>query len=97
MATPPRVHAVEGEPPSVPWRRRVPGEDGVWVFTLGDMSIFAIVFGAYMHYRSQDPALFNHSQQALNSVLGVVNTLLLLLSSFFVVLAVSAPTRRSWV
>ena len=72
----------------------VPGEPGVWILILGEMTVFAVLFGAFIHYRSLDTALYARSQRALNPDLGVLNTLLLLTSSWFVALGVDA-TRRS--
>ncbi|MFA5938939.1 MAG: cytochrome c oxidase subunit 3 [Sinimarinibacterium sp.] len=68
----------------------LPGEVGIWVFVLGDMAIFALFFAAYMVDRSVAVELYNASQQALNRTFGVINTLLLLTSSLFVVSGVSA-------
>jgi hypothetical protein len=70
-----------------PLRRRhhVPGETGIWVFIFGDMLVFAIMFATYLYYRGKNVALFNASQQLLNPDFGLVNTLLLLTSSLFVV------------
>lgn len=71
----------------------IPGEAGIWVLIFGDMGVFAILFGTYLYYRAKDVILFTHSQQALNTTFGLINTLLLLLSSLLVVLAVSAVRR----
>jgi nitric oxide reductase NorE protein len=71
-------------------QRRLPAEEGVWVFLFGDMTVFAILFGVYLYYRGQDPAVFDASQRALNQTFGVVNTLVLLTSSLLVVTAVRA-------
>lgn len=70
--------------------RHIPGEEGTWIFILGDMMVFALLFGVYLHYRAEDPDLFRASQQALDQTFGAVNTLLLLASSLFVVTAVRA-------
>jgi nitric oxide reductase NorE protein len=70
--------------------RHLPGEEGTWIFILGDMTVFALLFGVYMYYRSNDPALFRHSQQSLNQNFGAINTLLLLSSSLFVVTGIRA-------
>jgi nitric oxide reductase NorE protein len=72
----------------------VPGEVGIWVLILGDMTMFALLFGVFMHYRDQQPALFHHAQATLNQTYGAVNTVLLLTSSLCVVLGVSAVRRR---
>lgn len=78
------AHVSEGK------ARRLPGVDGVWVFAFLDMAVFAVMFGCFMVDRSQNPALFEHSRQALNLTFGGVNTLVLLTSSMLVVLAIDA-------
>ena len=76
-----------------PVRNHVPGEPGIWIFILGDMAVFAILFGTFLMYRSKDVELFDNSQLHLNAIFGLINTLLLLVSSMLVVLAVSAVRR----
>ena len=71
-------------------QRRIPGEAGTWIFIFGDMCVFAVFFAAYLHARGQQTALFNRSQATLNSELGALNTVLLLVSSLLVVLATRA-------
>ena len=67
----------------------VPGEAGVWVFVLGDMLVFGLFFTVFVYYRGLDIDVFLQAQTTLNPNYGALNTLLLLLSSWFVVLAVS--------
>ena len=68
----------------------VPGESGVWVLLLGDMVVFAVLFGVYLNRRAQEKELFAASQEALNRNFGALNTLVLLTSSLLVVFAVHA-------
>lgn len=68
--------------------RRVPGEEGIWVFVLGDMTVFAIFFATFMYSRAKNPDIFSRDHASLNVALGTANTVLLLTSSLFVVLAV---------
>lgn len=68
--------------------RHIPGEAGIWVLILGDLMVFAVIFGTQLFYRGQAPELFARSQQLLDQDLGALNTVLLLVSSLFVVLAV---------
>ena len=75
-------------------QERIPGEVGVWVFILGDMLIFALLFAVFVYYRGADIALFSKAQRSLNQSFGVLNTLLLLTSSWFVVHAVEATRER---
>ncbi|KUI34256.1 cytochrome c oxidase subunit 3 [Mycobacterium sp. GA-2829] len=73
--------------------RHLPGEEGMWVFIFGDMTVFALLFSVYLYYRGQDVATFDESQLQLNQTFGVVNTLVLLTSSLLVVTAVRAVRR----
>lgn len=66
----------------------IPGEVGIWVFVLGDMFVFGLFFTVYVYYRGLDVELYRASQASLNQHYGALNTLLLLFSSWFVVLAV---------
>ena len=66
----------------------IPGEVGIWVFVLGDMFVFGLFFTVFVYYRGLDLELFRSSQATLNQNYGALNTLLLLFSSWFVVLAV---------
>ena len=66
---------------------RLPGEEGVWVFILGDMVVFALFFAVFAYYRSLDIQLYKQSQSTLDQNYAAFNTLLLLTSSWFVVLA----------
>jgi nitric oxide reductase NorE protein len=70
--------------------RRLPGVEGVWVFVLADMTMFAVMFVSFMLDRRKDTALFEQSRQALNRDFGGINTLILLTSSMLVVLAIEA-------
>jgi len=68
----------------------LPGEEGVWLLVLGDMIVFGFFFVTYLYYRGQEAELFDRSQALLNLHFGVINTLLLLTSSWFVVMGVDA-------
>ena len=72
----------------------LPGESGVWMFIIGDVLIFSLLFSVFVYDRSQEVALFIEQQQRLNQTLGLFNTLLLLTGSLFVALAVSAARAR---
>lgn len=72
----------------------VPGEIGIWVFIAGDILLFSVLFLTFLVYRADDPALFSASRAQLSQGLGLLNTLLMLTSSWFVATAVSATRRR---
>ena len=70
--------------------RHLPGEEGTWIFILGDMTVFALLFGVYISARATAPGVFRSSQVALNQNFGAINTLLLLSSSLMVVTGIRA-------
>jgi nitric oxide reductase NorE protein len=74
--------------------RRAPGESGIWIFILLDMLIFAEMFGIFVWYRAGRRTLFQASQQAVNPAFGLIYTLLLLTSSWCVILAVNRARKR---
>lgn len=68
----------------------LPAETGLWLFVLGDMTVFGWFFVVFMWERRRDEGLFVSSSAALYQPIGVVNTLVLLVSSLLVVLALHA-------
>lgn len=68
----------------------IPGEPGLWILVMGDLFVFALLFGTVAYYRLESPAIFHASQPTLNQLLGLTNTIALLTSSLFVVLALGA-------
>jgi nitric oxide reductase NorE protein len=73
--------------------RRLPGVDGLWVAIGADAVIFAILFMSFMQARLREPAVFDHSRQALDPTFGGIDTLILLTSSWSIALAVQALKR----
>ncbi|WP_370486785.1 cytochrome c oxidase subunit 3 family protein [Mycobacterium sp. pV006] len=75
----------------------LPGDMDMWVMVLGDLVIFAGYFVIYMIYRTMNSAEFLAAQQHLDINIGVVNTVILLTSSWFIarsVLAARAGDHR---
>lgn len=66
----------------------VPGEAGLWVFLLGDMTLFGFFFVGYTVAARSDPELFAAAAGALHPPLGAVNTVVLLVGSALVAAAV---------
>lgn len=60
------------------------------MFVIGDMLLFAVFFNVFMYYARAEPELFRRGQDTLLSGLGLLNTLFLLTSSWFVVLGLRA-------
>ncbi|WP_165837548.1 cytochrome c oxidase subunit 3 [Zavarzinia aquatilis] len=73
----------------------VPGEAGVWLFIAGDLVLFSLLFATFLSYRADAPEVFAAGRAHLDQTLGLVNTLLLLTSSWFVATGVRAARRRA--
>jgi len=73
--------------------RRLPGDRDVWIFITAELLMFGAFFVAYIVNRAGEVELFNASQLTLDRTLGVLNTLLLVSSSWAVVQAVCAARR----
>lgn len=61
---------------------------------LTELSVFAVIFAAYMSARAENPELFRSGQVRLSHEWGLINTLLLLKSSMCVARAVEAARRE---
>jgi nitric oxide reductase NorE protein len=70
--------------------RRIPGESGTWVFLFGDMLVFGAFFATFMVERAKAPDVFDMARRTLHLGVGLANTLVLLTSSLFVVVALGA-------
>ena len=64
--------------------RRVPGQPDMWVFVLVEALIFTSYFGVYLFSRTQHEQAFLQSQSHLILWLGVLDTIVLLTSSWSV-------------
>jgi nitric oxide reductase NorE protein len=73
-----------------PRARRIPGESGTWVFLFGDMLVFGAFFATFMVERAKAPDVFDVARRTLHLGVGLANTLVLLTSSLFVVIALGA-------
>jgi len=63
---------------------------GMWIFLITEVMFFGGMFAAYTIYRSTYPTVFAIASSSLNVVVGAINTCVLLLSSFTMVMAVRA-------
>ena len=63
---------------------------GMWIFLITEIMFFGGLFLAYTVYRSAYPAAFGFASSTLNVYIGAANTVVLLCSSFTMVLAVRA-------
>lgn len=70
-----------------------PGDLAIWVFILAELSVFGVLFVVYAFARRHNLELFDLYQQQLDRTSGLINTLTLITSSYFVVRAVAAIKR----
>ena len=101
MNSPSKISPQNPNNHSEPNKRHMPGEEVIWLFILGDMAVFSLFFCMYAMHRFDNLAEFQTAQAALNIHAGAINTLVLLLGSLFVVLALKAArlqqkTRSFW-
>jgi cytochrome c oxidase subunit 3 len=76
-------------------QQREAGTLGMWVFLVTEIMFFGGMFFAYTLYRSQYPEAFASASNHLSLPLGAINTVVLILSSFTMALAVySAQTGK---
>lgn len=71
-------------------KRYPPGDLAIWFFIFAELLVFGVLFITYAVVRSRHVDLFNESQLLLDRHLGLINTLVLITSSYFVVRAVQA-------
>lgn len=64
------------------------GKEGVWVFMVTELMMFGALFAGYFIYRTKYPEAWVEGGALLDWRLGAINTLVLLLSSFTMALAV---------
>ncbi|MCW8884609.1 MAG: cytochrome c oxidase subunit 3 family protein [Motiliproteus sp.] len=77
----------------LPADNRVPGNGAVWVGIFAEMTEFALMFLVYFIAKVHYPEYFDEGPLKLNTTAGVLNTLALLTSSFFVAKAMSSVRK----
>lgn len=66
---------------------------GIWIFIALDCTSFGLFFLVFMAERMAQPALFDRSAALLDPALGLLNTMILITSSWLVALANQAGRR----
>ena len=67
-----------------------PGDFAIWIIIYIELLTFGLFFIGYIYSRRSDVELFNASQLLLDQRAGLINTIILITSSYFVVKAVEA-------
>jgi nitric oxide reductase NorE protein len=76
-------------------RLALPGDPGVWVFIAADVFAFGLFFALFTWGRLHHTALYEESRQALDANIGLLNTVILLTSGWFMVRAVEGARAGS--
>ncbi|OBI83535.1 cytochrome c oxidase subunit 3 [Mycobacterium sp. E740] len=76
--------------------RSVPGQPDMWLFVLFEALLFTGYFSVYLVLRTQNENLFLQSQADLDMRIGVVNTIVLLSSSWSIARCVRASRKRAY-
>lgn len=69
-------------------QQRDAAELGMWIFLMTELLLFGGLFTAYAVYRSSFPQVFADASRELSAPIGTINTIVLIVSSFGVALAV---------
>jgi len=68
---------------------RLPGDLAMWFFILAELTVFAILFIGFAVSEQLNPEMFVQGKAKLHQITGLINTLTLITSSFFVALALT--------
>ena len=69
--------------------KRLPGDLAMWFFILAELTVFAILFIGFAVAEQLNIDMFNEGKAQLHQISGLINTLTLITSSFFVALALT--------
>jgi cytochrome c oxidase subunit III len=70
------------------------GKLGMWIFLFTELFLFGGLFLGYSIARAKYPAEFHLAAEELNVVIGTINTIVLLLSSMTVAMAITAIQKN---
>ena len=67
--------------------KKLPGDLAMWFFILAELTVFAIFFIGFAITENMNVEMFIHGKAQLHKIAGLINTLALVTSSFFVALS----------
>ena len=73
---------------SITEKEPLPGDLAIWFIIMAEMLVFGVFFIVYVVVRSNNVELFNEYQLELHRIGGVINTIVLITSSYFVALGI---------
>ena len=74
---------------SMPRLTPLPGDLAIWIFIFAELLVFGVFFISFAIVKSQNALLFHTGQQLLHTGWGLINTLLLITSSYCMAEAVA--------
>ena len=89
----PDSHGAAAAAPEATNEGDLPGDLAIWIFIFAELLAFGVFFVSYAFTRAKNVALFNEMQLTLDREAGALNTVVLLLASYFVARAVNAIKR----
>jgi len=75
--------------PALLLEKRLPGDLAMWFFILAELTVFAILFIGFAVSEQLNEQMFIAGKAKLHQVSGLINTLTLITSSYFVALALN--------
>ena len=69
--------------------KRLPGDLAMWFFILAELTVFAILFIGFAVSEQLNTEMFSQGKAKLHQISGLINTLTLITSSYFVALALN--------
>lgn len=69
--------------------KTLPGDLAMWFFILAELTVFAIFFIGFAISEQLNPEIFIQGKAKVHQIAGLINTLTLITSSFFVALALT--------
>jgi len=69
--------------------KRLPGDLAMWFFILAELTVFAILFIGFAVSEQLNAEMFVQGKAKLHQISGLINTITLITSSFFVALALT--------
>ncbi len=88
-----------GARPSTHRRRiggHVPGEAELWIFIMGDLTVFGVFFAVWGWNYARNPAMFELGRASMSQSIGLTETLTLISSSAAVVTALTHARWKQW-
>ena len=72
----------------------LPGDLAIWIFILAELGVFGVLFITFSIVRLLNPEVFADGHDHLNRVAGMINTIALITSSYFVVRATESVKQN---